>query len=132
MYWPSLLTVFAGLAAAVPTAPVAPPSKVKIHDVSLIGSGCPNEKSAKVLVDATGTLFEASFSNYIIESGPGKGASDWRKNCRLSINLEFDAGYQYASPYIMLPSTTNTTKILHHRDQHDGLRRDPQKRQGIL
>jgi len=96
MYWPSLLTVFAGLAAAVPTAPVAPPSKVKIHDVSLIGSGCPNEKTAKVLVDATGTLFEASFSNYIIESGPGTGASDWRKNCRLSINLEFDAGYQFS------------------------------------
>ncbi|KAH6662404.1 secreted protein [Plectosphaerella plurivora] len=96
MYWSSVLAAFVGLAAAVPMAPVPPPSKVKIHGVTLIGSGCPYKDSAKVLIDETKTLFEVGFSEYIVSSGKGKGASDWRKNCKLSINMEFDAGYQFS------------------------------------
>ncbi|KAJ6440051.1 secreted protein [Purpureocillium lavendulum] len=83
-----------GFAAAAP-ADAAKPSKVKIHGVSLLGSGCP-AGTADVQVDATGTLFEATFSEYIVQTGPGTRASDWRKNCKLTLNMEFDSGFQFS------------------------------------
>ncbi|RYP92648.1 hypothetical protein DL770_001230 [Monosporascus sp. CRB-9-2] len=95
MYWPSALVLLFGLVAAVPTTPAPAPEKVKIHSITLLGSGCP-WGSAYVTVDATGTLFEATFSKYIVESGKGLTASDWRKNCKLTMNMEFDSGYQFS------------------------------------
>lgn len=87
-----LLTPLLGLAAAAPNP--NSPSKVKIHGVSLLGSGCP-AGSADIQVDATGTLFEATFSQYEVQTGPGTKAIDWRKNCKLTLNMEFDSGFQY-------------------------------------
>lgn len=91
----ALLPVF-GLVAAVPTNGQNP-SSVKIRGVSLLGSGCP-AGSADVQVDATGTLFEATFSKYAVQTGPGTQAVDWRKNCKLTLNMEFSSGYQYTYP----------------------------------
>lgn len=94
-----LITLFApfiGLAAAIPKPNSPAPSKVKIHGVSLLGSGCP-PGSADVQVDATGTLFEATFSEYQVQTGPGTQTIDWRKNCKLTLNMEFDHGYQYVT-----------------------------------
>jgi hypothetical protein len=87
---------FLGLVVAAPHNPPSSPvpSKVKIHGVSLLGSGCP-AGSADVQVDATGTLFEATFSEYEVQTGPGTKAADWRKNCKLTLNMEFDEGFQY-------------------------------------
>lgn len=96
----ALVATFIGLAAAVPApepAPVSKPSKVKIRGVSLLGSGCP-AGTADVQVDATGTLFEATFSAYEVQTGPGTMAIDWRKNCKLTLNMEFDSGFQYMAP----------------------------------
>ncbi|RYP07325.1 hypothetical protein DL764_002577 [Monosporascus ibericus] len=95
MYWPSAVIFLVGLVAAVPTTPAPAPEKVRVHSVRLLGSGCP-KGSADVTIDATGTLFEATFSEYIVESGKGKGARDWRKNCKLTMNMEFDAGFQFS------------------------------------
>ncbi|RYP89236.1 hypothetical protein DL769_000141 [Monosporascus sp. CRB-8-3] len=95
MYWQSALVLFLGLVAAIPTSPPPAPEKVKVHSVRLLGSGCP-KGSADVTVDATGTLFEATFSEYIVETGHGTTAKDWRKNCKLTINMEFDSGYQFS------------------------------------
>ncbi|KXJ96283.1 secreted protein [Microdochium bolleyi] len=95
MYWASLLTLAVGLVAAAPSTPAPAPKKVKVHSVKLLGSGCP-EGTADVTVDATGSLFEATFSEYIVETGPGTVPSDWRKNCKLTINMEFDSGYQFS------------------------------------
>ncbi|KAJ2983271.1 hypothetical protein NQ176_g810 [Zarea fungicola] len=89
----ALLPVF-GLVAAVPTNGQNP-SSVKIRGVSLLGSGCP-AGSADVQVDATGTLFEATFSKYAVQTGPGTQAVDWRKNCKLTLNMEFSSGYQFS------------------------------------
>ncbi|PWI65213.1 hypothetical protein PCL_07263 [Purpureocillium lilacinum] len=94
----TLAAPFIGLAAAIPApepAPVSKPSKVKIHGISLLGSGCP-PGSADVQVDATGTLFEATFSSYEVQTGPGTKAIDWRKNCKLTLNMEFDQGFQFS------------------------------------
>lgn len=93
----STVAFFLGLAAAAPSvleARAGKPSKVKIHGISLLGTGCPRG-SADVQVDATGTIFEATFSEYTVETGPGTKASDWRKNCKLTMNMEFDDGYQF-------------------------------------
>ena len=30
----------------------------------------------------------------VIQTGPGTKAADWRKNCKLTLNLEFDEGFQ--------------------------------------
>jgi hypothetical protein len=95
MYWPSALALFLGLVAAIPATPAPAPEKVKVHSVSLLGSGCP-KGTADVTVDATGSLFEASFSKYTVETGKHTSASDWRKNCKLTINMEFDDGYQFS------------------------------------
>jgi hypothetical protein len=95
MYFATLLTLFLGIVAAIPTAEKSPrPSKVKINGISLLGTGCP-AGTADVQIDATGTLFEATFSAYEIQSGPGTMASNWRKNCKLTLNMEFDRGYQF-------------------------------------
>lgn len=53
-------------------------------------------------VDATGTLFEATFSEYEVQTGPGTKAADWRKNCKLTLNMEFDDGFQYVPNRLLL------------------------------
>jgi hypothetical protein len=71
----------------------AVPGNVKVLGVSLLGSGCP-AGSADVQIDATKTLLEVTFSEYEVQTGPDTRASDWRKNCKLTLNLEFDEGFQ--------------------------------------
>jgi hypothetical protein len=104
----SLLSVLP-LAAAAPTdggsnsppALTVPndivPQNVRVVGVSLLGSGCP-AGTADVQIDATKTLMEVTFSEYIVETGPDTRASDWRKNCKLTLNLEFDEGFQSVTP----------------------------------
>jgi hypothetical protein len=95
MRFASVLGLFMGLASATPIlVSVAPNIKdVKIISISATGSGCP-VGHAQVTVDATGTIFDIAFDQYTVTVGPGSGASDNRKNCRVSINLQFPSGYQ--------------------------------------
>ncbi|PHH79850.1 hypothetical protein CDD80_3583 [Ophiocordyceps camponoti-rufipedis] len=81
-----------GLAFA---APQAAPKMVKIHGVSLLGSGC-KAGTSDIQIDHTGTLFEATFSDYQIQTGPNTRASDWRRNCKLTINMEYSPGFQFS------------------------------------
>ncbi|SPO07641.1 uncharacterized protein DNG_10336 [Cephalotrichum gorgonifer] len=81
-------------AAAAPLEFVAPdPGTVRIVSISAIGSGCP-VGHAFATVDSTGTIFDVAFDQYIVEVGPGSTASDARKNCRVSLNLEYPQGLQ--------------------------------------
>lgn len=97
-----LLSVFMTCVRGLTTLPrdLSPPNQgdvpehVKIKGVSVLGTGCP-AGTADVQVDATGTLFEVTFSAYEVETGPGTMPSDWRKNCKLTINLEFTSGFQF-------------------------------------
>ncbi|KAH8679028.1 secreted protein [Tricladium varicosporioides] len=97
MHASTILTISLSLISAALGAvtPRAAPSKVKIHGISLLGSGCP-AGTADVQLDATGTLFEATFSTYEVGTGPGTKATDWRKNCKLTMNMEFDSGFQFS------------------------------------
>jgi hypothetical protein len=85
---------FLGLAAAAPLEAFAPlPNEVKIVGISAIGSGCP-VGHAFATVDSTGTIFDVAFDQYVVETGPNTSASDARKNCRVSLNIEFPQGLQ--------------------------------------
>jgi hypothetical protein len=115
MYWQSALALFLGLVAAVPApAPAPAPEKVKVHSVKLLGSGCP-PGSADVTVDATGTLFEATFSKFIVQTGPKTQSSDWRKNCKLTMNMEFDSGYSFS---ILETNTKGFAQLPKHAKGH--------------
>ncbi|RCI12285.1 hypothetical protein L249_0490 [Ophiocordyceps polyrhachis-furcata BCC 54312] len=76
-------------------APQEGPKSVKVRGISLLGSGCP-KGSADVQVDSSGSLFEATFSEYQVSTGPGTRAVDWRKNCKLTINMDFTPGYSFS------------------------------------
>ncbi|KAK3903489.1 hypothetical protein C8A05DRAFT_43273 [Staphylotrichum tortipilum] len=91
------LALLAGTASAgIINAPAAPgPNEVKIVNVTAIGSGCP-AGHAYVNVDATGTVFDVAFDQYIVTAGPGTNPANTRKNCRISINLSFPGGYQFS------------------------------------
>ena len=93
----SVVALFLGLAAAAPnvleTRQSDKPRNVKIHGVSLLGTGCP-KGSGDVQITADRTVFEVTFSEYQVQTGPGTKAVDWRKNCKLTINMEFDQGFQ--------------------------------------
>ncbi len=76
-----------------PGKPSPDPQYVKVVGISVLGSGCP-KGTADVQIDATGTLFEVTFSAYAVETGPNTMPTDWRKNCKLTINMEFTPGFQ--------------------------------------
>jgi hypothetical protein len=80
-------------AISVPTAPTPNPQDVKILGITAIGTGCP-AGTASVNIDATGTIFDVAFDQYTASVGPGNLPNDARKNCRVSINLSFPAGFQ--------------------------------------
>lgn len=90
----SILGLLSGFAAAGLIAPQAVPQSVRVLGVSLLGSGCP-AGSADVQIDETKTLMEVTFSDYIVQTGPDTKAADWRKNCKLTMNMAFDEGFQF-------------------------------------
>ena len=91
------LVAWTGAAAALPalSVPVLAPqvNEVKIINITAIGSGCP-AGHAVINIDATGTIFDIAFDQYTASVGPGNLPADARKNCRVSINLQFPAGFQ--------------------------------------
>lgn len=82
------------LAAPSALAPRAAPKNLKVIGASVLGSGCPYG-SAEVKADASNTVFDIKLSEFVVKSGPKTQASDWRKNCKLTLNLEYDEGFQY-------------------------------------
>ncbi|KAK5652945.1 hypothetical protein OQA88_9424 [Cercophora sp. LCS_1] len=82
------------LAAVLPEA--AAPRNFRVVGSSVLGTGCPYG-TASVRVDPGNTAFEISLSDYIVKTGPNTMASDWRKNCKLTLNLSYDPGYSYAN-----------------------------------
>ncbi|KAK4095745.1 hypothetical protein N658DRAFT_459879 [Parathielavia hyrcaniae] len=92
MRFTTLLSVIsAGLGAALAT-----PRTLRVTGVSVLGSGCPYG-SADVKVDASHTALDIRLSEFVVRSGPNTMAADWRKNCKLTLNLEYDAGFQFST-----------------------------------
>jgi hypothetical protein len=91
----SVVIIFLSCAAQVfaLTTPGDAPEHFKIIGLSVLGSGCP-PGSAEVQTDANKTRLWIAMSEFTVQTGPGTSASDWRKNCKLTLNAEFDEGYQ--------------------------------------
>ncbi|KAK4032846.1 hypothetical protein C8A01DRAFT_20139 [Parachaetomium inaequale] len=86
-----LSVVSGGLGTAL-----AAPRNLHVKGVSVLGTGCPYG-SADVTADPSNTALEIRLSEYVVRTGPGTMASDWRKNCKLTLNLEYDAGFQFST-----------------------------------
>lgn len=70
------------------------PRHFRVIGFSVLGSGCPYG-SASVRADPSNTVFDIQLSQYIVQTGPNTMAADWRKNCKLTLNLDYEPGYQY-------------------------------------
>ncbi|KAK3338695.1 hypothetical protein B0H65DRAFT_560127 [Neurospora tetraspora] len=90
----SILALFFGVAAAIPVGQVLVPLAPSSASAPSIGSGCP-AGHAWVNIDATGTTFDVSFDQHAVSVGPGSTATDTRRNCRVSINLQFPQGFTF-------------------------------------
>ncbi|KAM7215459.1 protein of unknown function (DUF4360) domain containing protein [Rhypophila decipiens] len=97
------------LVLAAPQLAPRAPKNLKVVGASVLGSGCPYG-SAKVKTDASNTIFDIRLSEYVVKSGPNTEASDWRKNCKLTLNLQYDEGFQFTTlsadmrGYAIIPS----------------------------
>ena len=131
------LIFLAQLALGAPSAAAAP-RNLRVIGASVLGSGCPSG-TAEVKADASNTVFDIRLSDFVAQSGPGVMAADWRKNCKLTLNLEYDQGFQYAClvhfsdspspPPLML---TSNAQIRHPRDRHFRLRQNTIWLQGLM
>ncbi|KAK4236693.1 hypothetical protein C8A03DRAFT_16688 [Achaetomium macrosporum] len=86
-----LSVISAGLGTAT-----AAPRNLRVTGVSVLGSGCPYG-SADVTIAEGNTALDIRLSEYVVRTGPNTMASDWRKNCKLTLNLEYDAGFQFST-----------------------------------
>lgn len=71
------------------------PSSVTIRNISYNGSGCPIGSVAQN-VSPDNKAFTLTFSDYIAEVGPGIDLNASRKNCQLTVDLQFPSGWQFA------------------------------------
>jgi len=71
------------------------PSTVTIRSITHNGSGCPIGSVAQNIA-SDNKAFTLTFSDYIAEVGPDVSLKESRKNCQLTIDLQFPQGYQFA------------------------------------
>lgn len=76
------------------TAP-PPPEHMTIDVVSANGSGCPIG-TADVTVSPDNKAFTVAYSHFIAQVGPEAKATDFRKQCQISLNVQVPEGYTYA------------------------------------
>ncbi len=94
----STITLFAGLAAAIPTlTPRDGPSghEVEIAGFTFGGSGCPAGTVGSILSDDLTTL-TLIYDQFIAQAGPGLHPKDYRENCQVNVKLHFPQGWQFS------------------------------------
>ncbi|KAK4209649.1 hypothetical protein QBC37DRAFT_351456 [Rhypophila decipiens] len=111
----TLLSALASTSLATAAAVIAPraaaPRNLKVISFSVFGSGCPYG-SADVQADPSNTALNIQLSEYIVQSGPGVSAAEYRKNCKITLNLEYDSGFSLSTittdlrGYADIPSDT--------------------------
>ena len=71
------------------------PSYVKINSIAAAGTGCPLGTIAKN-VSSDKKAFTMTFSDYIAEVYDGSLPADSRRNCTLTVDLDFPEGWSYS------------------------------------
>lgn len=72
-----------------------PPSQVSIRGVKWNGSGCPSN-GVQSIINADATIVTLLFSNYTASVGQGISRAEGRKNCQVSLDLQYPSGYAYS------------------------------------
>ncbi|MCB5164690.1 DUF4360 domain-containing protein [Streptomyces bambusae] len=90
----ALATPAHGSTAGTTTLPT-PPDKIVLELVTVNGSGCP-EGTTTVDVAPDNTAFTVTYSDYLARIGPGSPATEFRKNCQLSLRAHVPGGFTYA------------------------------------
>lgn len=90
------LVLFALPAPRLAMAQEAPaPGEVRVTDLSYRGSGCPRDSVDWVLA-IDGHALSVLFSRFTAEDGPDVASPNRRKACRITVDLTYPAGWQYA------------------------------------
>lgn len=87
-------------AAAVLTASASAfgangPSYARVRRINFAGTGCPAGSVAGVFASDL-TAFRMYLDDFVAETGPGVPLSAKRKNCQISVDFDFPAGWSFA------------------------------------
>ncbi|KAJ4334459.1 hypothetical protein N0V95_009162 [Ascochyta clinopodiicola] len=98
MKWLLALIPLVAAAPALPTfqggdAPA--PGQVKITKVGTGGTGCPQGTVSSVISDDRSTM-TLIYDTYVASIGPNIAVTEQRKNCQLTVELEYPGGFQYS------------------------------------
>jgi hypothetical protein len=94
MRLPTLFSLAAALPSILGAEAAVAPKNLKVIGASVLGSGCPYG-SADVWADTSNTAIEVRLKDYVVRTGPNTEAADWRKNCKITLNLQYDPGFSY-------------------------------------
>jgi hypothetical protein len=74
----------------------APPGgRITLDVLSINGSGCPaGTANVTMLPDNTG--FRVTYASFLAQAGGSAGATDFRKNCQLALQIHIPQGFTYA------------------------------------
>jgi hypothetical protein len=94
---PAAQAAQAGSPAAVsePAAAVAPPSGASIEVATVNGSGCP-AGTTFIQIAPGNTAFSVNFLAYRAVTGPEAGSTEFRRNCQISLRVNYPPEYTYA------------------------------------
>jgi len=80
--------------APATTADSPPGDRITVSVVTVNGSGCPSGTTA-VAPAADNTAFTVTYSDFLAQIGVGAGPTEFRKNCQLSLLVNYPQGFTY-------------------------------------
>lgn len=83
------------LALVSPVPAQQAPEGVRVANISYRGSGCPPD-SARAIISPHGRALTVLFSAFVARDGPDVPSPDRRRSCRLTVDLDYPQGWQYA------------------------------------
>ena len=89
-----IATLFIGALVSIPAFADAP-SYVRINSISYAGSGCPAGTVAEN-ISPDRQAFVLYFDSYLAEVGPGISLREARKNCQISIDMDYPQYWSFA------------------------------------
>lgn len=68
---------------------------MKISKVGTGGTGCPQGTVSTIISDDR-SVVTLIYDSYVASIGPGIAVTEQRKNCQLTLELEYPGGFQYS------------------------------------
>jgi hypothetical protein len=68
---------------------------VKILKVGTGGTGCP-QGTVNTIISDDQTVVTLIYDTYVASIGPGIAVTEQRKNCQLTLELQYPGGFQYS------------------------------------